>query len=110
MTRAAVAFPGRGSYGPTSLGSLPAGHAWVRRADELRASAGRPPLSELDSATAFDPVYTVGQQIIETIRRHEAISHAAAAARAQELFERVQIPSPQRRLAAYPHELSGGMR
>jgi peptide/nickel transport system ATP-binding protein len=63
-----------------------------------------------EPATAFDPVYTVGQQIVETIRRHEAVSYAEAAARACDLFERVQIPSPQRRLAAYPHELSGGMR
>jgi peptide/nickel transport system ATP-binding protein len=64
-----------------------------------------------EPATAFDPVYTVGQQIVETIRRHEpAVGQAEAIARACELFERVQIPSPERRLAAYPHELSGGMR
>ena len=63
-----------------------------------------------EPATAFDPVYTVGRQIVETIRRHEAVSDAEAHARARELFERVQIPSPERRLAAYPHELSGGMR
>jgi peptide/nickel transport system ATP-binding protein len=59
---------------------------------------------------ALDPVYSVGQQITETIRRHEQISQAQAQARALELFERVRIPSPQRRLAAYPHEMSGGMR
>jgi len=63
-----------------------------------------------EPATAFDPVYTVGRQIVETIRRHEAVSEQEAYARAKELFERVQIPSPERRLAAYPHELSGGMR
>ena len=55
MTRAAVAFPGRGSYGPGSLGSLPADHPWVTRADELRAAAGLPPLSEVDAAEAFTP-------------------------------------------------------
>ncbi len=59
---------------------------------------------------ALDPVYSVGQQITETIRRHEALSLAQAQARALELFERVRIPSAQRRLAAYPHEMSGGMR
>lgn len=59
---------------------------------------------------ALDPVYTVGQQIVEAIRRHEPVSHAAAMQRALELFERVRIPSPERRLAAYPHEMSGGMR
>jgi len=59
---------------------------------------------------AFDPVYTVGRQITETIIRHERINAAAAQKRALELFELVQIPSPARRLKAYPHELSGGMR
>ena len=53
--RAAVAFPGRGSYGPPSLGSLPAGHPWVRRADELRVAAGLQPLTEVDGAGRFDP-------------------------------------------------------
>jgi peptide/nickel transport system ATP-binding protein len=59
---------------------------------------------------ALDPVYTVGEQIVEAIRRHERVPAAAARARALELFERVRIPSPERRLAAYPHEMSGGMR
>ena len=60
--------------------------------------------------TAFDPVYTIGQQIVETIVRHEGTSRAEAKRRALELLEMVQIPSPARRLAAYPHEMSGGMR
>jgi peptide/nickel transport system ATP-binding protein len=59
---------------------------------------------------ALDPVYTVGDQIVEAIRRHEPLDRAAAHRRALELFERVRIPSPERRLAAYPHEMSGGMR
>ena len=59
---------------------------------------------------ALDPVYTVGAQITESIRRHEKVSRADARQRALALFERVRIPSPDRRLAAYPHELSGGMR
>jgi peptide/nickel transport system ATP-binding protein len=59
---------------------------------------------------ALDPVYTVGAQIGEAIRRHEPVSAAQAHARALQLFERVRIPSPERRLAAYPHEMSGGMR
>ena len=59
---------------------------------------------------ALDPVYTVGQQITESIRRHEPVSAAQAQARALQLFERVRIPSPERRLQAYPHEMSGGMR
>jgi peptide/nickel transport system ATP-binding protein len=59
---------------------------------------------------ALDPVYSVGAQIVESIRRHEAVSEAEARERALALFERVRIPSPERRLAAYPHEMSGGMR
>ncbi len=59
---------------------------------------------------ALDPVYSVGEQIVESIRRHEPVSQAEAQARALQLFERVRIPSPERRLAAYPHEMSGGMR
>lgn len=59
---------------------------------------------------AMDPVYTVGAQLVESIRRHESVSKAEAHARALALFERVRIPSPQRRLEAYPHEMSGGMR
>ncbi len=60
--------------------------------------------------TAFDPVYTVGDQIAETIIRHEGVSQTDARKRALDLFELVQIPSPQRRLNNYPFEMSGGMR
>jgi peptide/nickel transport system ATP-binding protein len=60
--------------------------------------------------TAFDPVFTVGSQIIETVKRHDGLSERAARERALELLEMVQIPSPARRLASYPHEMSGGMR
>jgi peptide/nickel transport system ATP-binding protein len=59
---------------------------------------------------ALDPVYTLGQQIEEMLRRHEPLSRDQARARALALFERVRIPSPARRLDAYPHEMSGGMR
>ncbi|WP_142848036.1 ABC transporter ATP-binding protein [Telmatospirillum sp. J64-1] len=59
---------------------------------------------------AFDPVFTVGDQIAETVCRHEGVSRKAGLDRALELFQLVQIPSPERRLKAYPHEMSGGMR
>lgn len=59
---------------------------------------------------AFDPVFTIGEQICEAVRRHEGCSQAAARARALEMLERVQIPSARKRLDAYPHEMSGGMR
>jgi len=59
---------------------------------------------------AFDPVYTIGQQITEAVRAHEAVDHATARQRALQMLERVQIPQAKRRLDAYPHELSGGMK
>ncbi|MGH8786184.1 MAG: ABC transporter ATP-binding protein [Cupriavidus necator] len=59
---------------------------------------------------ALDPVYTVGQQIVECIRTHDKVSAAEARGRALQALESVRIPSPERRLAAYPHEMSGGMR
>ena len=59
---------------------------------------------------ALDPVYTVGQQIVECIRTHKKVSAAEARALALKALEAVRIPSPERRLAAYPHEMSGGMR
>jgi len=58
---------------------------------------------------ALDPVYTLGRQIEETIMRHAKMSRAQAAAQALALFEKVRIPSPERRLRNYPHEMSGGM-
>jgi peptide/nickel transport system ATP-binding protein len=60
--------------------------------------------------TALDPVYPIGHQIAEPIRRHQGCSRASAMARAKELLDLVQVPSAARRLAAYPHELSGGLR
>jgi peptide/nickel transport system ATP-binding protein len=60
--------------------------------------------------TALDPVYTIGEQIAETVMRHEGCSRQAALDRALYLLQRVKVPSPERRLKAYPHELSGGLR
>jgi peptide/nickel transport system ATP-binding protein len=59
---------------------------------------------------AFDPVCTVGAQIVETLRAQASISASEARRRALQLFDRVQIPQARRRLDAYPHELSGGLR
>lgn len=63
-----------------------------------------------EPALALDPVYTIGDQIAESVVRHEGKSHAEGMARALEMLELVRIPSAKRRLAAYPHEMSGGMR
>ncbi len=63
-----------------------------------------------EPATALDPTFTIGHQIGETIRVHEAVSRSDARRRALDLLEMVQVPSAARRLDAYPHELSGGLR
>lgn len=59
---------------------------------------------------AFDPVYSIGRQISEAIRRHTAMDAKAGAAEAVRLLDRVQIPQAAKRYHAYPHEMSGGMR
>ena len=105
------------------LGLLPA-HAEIGGSVTL---AGRPilglPAAELanlrgrrvsmvfqEPITALDPVYTIGAQIAEKITCHEGTDRRAAWGRARELLERVRIPAAERRLASYPHEMSGGMR
>ncbi|PIE22854.1 MAG: peptide ABC transporter ATP-binding protein [Planctomycetota bacterium] len=60
--------------------------------------------------TALNPVYTIGDQIIESVRLHMGLSKAAARARAIEMLAKVGIPSPASRVDEYPHQLSGGMR
>ena len=63
-----------------------------------------------DPMTALDPLFTVEQQIVETVHRHTTMTKSEASARALELLRLVQIPSPEQRLKSYPFELSGGMR
>lgn len=60
--------------------------------------------------TALDPVYRIGTQIEESLREHMGLDRAAARRTAVDLLRSVAIPSPEERLKAYPHELSGGMR
>ena len=63
-----------------------------------------------EPAAALDPVFTVGYQLVETIRAHRDVSRAAARRRAEELLALVAVPEPRRRLDSYPHQLSGGQR
>ena len=63
-----------------------------------------------DPASALNPVFRIGHQISEVLRLNAGLSRTAARARSIELLERVGLPAPERRMAAYPHELSGGMR
>ena len=63
-----------------------------------------------ESGLAFDPVYTIGQQMVEMICAHEKVSKSVAGTRALQMLDRVRIPQARRRMDAYAHELSGGMR
>lgn len=79
--------------------------------DELKDTRG----SEIamifqDSMMSLNPVMTIGNQLISSLRAHSDISRAKARAKAIELLETVQIPSPAQRVDEYPHQLSGGMR
>jgi len=63
-----------------------------------------------DPLTSLNPLYRIGQQLIETIQAHSALGKAAARNRAIELLSEVGIPAPETRIDAYPHQFSGGMR
>jgi peptide/nickel transport system ATP-binding protein len=60
--------------------------------------------------TSLNPVFTIGQQIVEAIQLHQQVSKREARHRALEMLQRVKIPDPLRRLDEYPHQFSGGMR
>jgi peptide/nickel transport system ATP-binding protein len=92
-----ICFDGRGLVG------LPA-----RELTQLRGR--RIAMIFQEPMTAFDPVFSIGEQIVETILRHERVPRAEAWQRAQRLLERVQIPDPALRMKQIPAELSGGMR
>jgi len=63
-----------------------------------------------DPLTSLNPLYTIGQQLVETITTHLDLTPAAARARALELLGEVGITAPKRRFNHYPHQFSGGMR
>ena len=63
-----------------------------------------------DPLTSLNPLYTIGRQLVETIRTHLPLTEAAARARAVDLLEEVGIPAAARRVDHYPHQFSGGMR
>ncbi|QQS14927.1 MAG: ABC transporter ATP-binding protein [Rhodospirillales bacterium] len=97
----------------TITGAITVGGADVLAMDAAALAAYRGKTVSMifqEPALALDPVYSVGRQIEETVIRHEGCDRATARKRALDMFERVRIPSPARRLDAYPHEMSGGMR
>jgi peptide/nickel transport system ATP-binding protein len=79
-----------------------------RRMSDLRGN--RIAMIFQEPMTSLNPAFTIGDQIAETVLRHRRVSKAEARARALEMLKRVRIPAPEKRLDAYPHQLSGGMR
>lgn len=63
-----------------------------------------------DPMTSLDPLFTVGEQIVEVLVRHRGMARSAARARAVELLDMVRIREPEKRVSQFPHEFSGGMR
>jgi oligopeptide/dipeptide ABC transporter ATP-binding protein len=63
-----------------------------------------------DPTSCLNPVFTIGDQMMETLRKRAGLSGGEARARAIELLDRVGVPSPERRMRSYPHQFSGGMR
>ena len=60
--------------------------------------------------TSLNPVFTIGEQIVEGLLRHQSISRAEAVERTMAMLRKVRIPAPEQRFHDYPHKLSGGMR
>lgn len=106
-----------------SGGRLDSGELWLRRRDnslvdlaQLRQSQMRT-IRGADMAmifqepmTSLNPVFPVGEQIAESVRRHQGKSHQQALAEARRMLDLVRIPEAQNVMTRYPHQLSGGMR
>ncbi|MBL8687445.1 MAG: ABC transporter ATP-binding protein, partial [Rhodospirillaceae bacterium] len=103
---------------PNPPGRIAGGQIWFdgedltkKSQEEMRSIRGNK-ISMIfqEPMTSLNPVYTVGDQIIEGIRLHRDISASDARDRAIEMLRLVRIPSPEKRIDDYPHQLSGGMR
>ena len=107
------------------MGLLPKGAARITHGQALYrgrnlGAMGREELESLrgnriamifqEPMTSLNPVFTIGDQVAESVRRHKGCSPADARARALEMFRKVRIPAAEKRLDDYPHQLSGGMR
>jgi oligopeptide/dipeptide ABC transporter ATP-binding protein len=103
---------------PNPPGHIESGEIFFQGEDLLKKSAAQ--MREVrgnkismifqEPMTSLNPVYTIGQQITESIRLHLKVSKKEAEARAVELLRKVEIPDAEKRLKTYPHQLSGGMR
>jgi oligopeptide/dipeptide ABC transporter ATP-binding protein len=94
---------GRALFRGRDLLTLPAGEITDLRGDRLAMIFQEP-------MTSLNPAFRIGDQIAESLVRHRGASRADARNAALDMLRKVRIPAPERRLDAYPHQLSGGMR
>lgn len=103
---------------PDPPGKIVDGQIWFNGRDilqhtpkELRELRGKEiAMIFQEPMTSLNPVFTVGEQIIETLLKHTDLTRKQAREKAAELLRRVDIPSPGEKINSYPHQLSGGMR
>ena len=100
--------PGEVMGGRMRIGQLDIGA--LAEAERKKLRGGRIGMIFQDPLTSLNPLYTVGRQLVETIRTHLGLTESAAEARAVRLLEQVGIEEPRVRLRHYPHQFSGGMR
>lgn len=103
---------------PQPVGNIASGHIWLGDEDLVNVSDAR--MREVrgndismifqEPMTSLNPVYTIGEQIAEVLRRHQHMNRQQAMNRAVELLDAVRVPDPRRRIRDYPHQLSGGQR
>lgn len=103
---------------PDGIGRIAGGSIYFDGEDITKASAER--LREIrgndismifqEPMTSLNPVFTIGEQIAEVLRRHQKLGKKAALESSIELLDAVRIPDPKRRASSYPHQLSGGQR
>lgn len=99
-------------------GRMTSGEIWLNdqridnlQVEEMRAIRGkRVGMMFQDPLTSLNPLYTIAQQLIESIRMHLRVSESEARTRAVALLDDVGIPAAERRIDDYPHQFSGGMR
>ncbi len=103
---------------PNPPGKITSGEIWMDGEDLLKLSeaqmrtvrGNKISMIFQEPMTSLNPVFTVGDQIAETIILHQKLSKSAAMAKALDLLKQVGIPNPEERIKSYPHEMSGGQR
>jgi len=103
---------------PTPSGRISNGSIFFKSTDLLKISeeemqnirGNRISMIFQEPMTSLNPVFNVGNQIAESVQRHQQVSRSEAKRKALEMLMAVNIPAPERRMRQYPHELSGGMR